>query len=166
MKINAISRLTKTNPILPPFFDFHFFIPRFCPSAFSRPKFSFSVSITHARQSFLEIRIGSTARTSSSQTKKPNAQSALLCQYWSLPTIKWLYSVRSSRIRFGVRSSKLFTAATLAVAHTAPLLCFRNNLSPASTRPKGARRALAKRDSTRFRPANIASKYGLFKITR
>ncbi len=54
---------------------------------FSRPKFSFSVKTTHPRQSFLPIRTGSMASISSSQTKKPNLQSALLRQYLSLPTI-------------------------------------------------------------------------------
>lgn len=134
------------------------FLSFFKPAFFSRPKFSCSVRITHARQSFLLIRTGSMALMSPSQTKKPNLQSILLRQYSSLPRISWLYRCFSSRILSGVRFSKFLTARTVAVAQTGPELNFRNNLSPGKTRPKAYRLVLVKRDSIRFRPSKTASK--------
>lgn len=123
-----------------------------------RPKSSFSVSTTQARQSFLPMQIGSICSTSSNQTRKPNLQSALLCQYSSLPTIWRLYCRLRWVILSGVKFSKFFTAAAVAAAQTGPLLTFKKILSPTRTCCKKECFVLVKRDSMVLRPSRIASR--------
>jgi len=123
-----------------------------------RLKFCCCVKITQALQSFLLTRTGSMFSTFTSHTKKANLLSNLLCQYSSLPLIWPLYRSFSLIICSGVRFSKFFTADALAIAHTGPLLCFRNSVSPARTRPKGLCFVLNRRDSMVLRPTKIASK--------
>ncbi len=132
-------------------------------AGFSRPKFSFAVRTTHARQSFLLICRGSIGSTFSSRAKNPNLQSALLCQYCSSAWIQWLYRRFMSLICSGVKFSKYFTAATVATAHTGPELTFKNNLSPAWTCPKKLVPGPGKARFDGFSPRHDRVQIGLFQ---